>query len=252
MEKNKEYAQKTILTITFATMILPILAELFRPAFRANADWQPWFVAALIALPIGYYLSCLGVQRTKEMEEKAREVKKQKQIEEQKQKIKDEEEIKQKYAPIDLKYGTCTKAILNGEIRAYEETGILYIRGEVYKFTDIIGCESPTYPASSSYVTTTNTTDMIQRAAIGGVLLGTAGALAGATTAETHTNTAPRDIEDVLRKAYAPSHVKVYLKSIATPSILVKCRSIDENEICELINAIIAVTRDKSLLESKK
>lgn len=237
---------KLLLTIAFAIGIF-FIAGPFLVLVSKDIVWLLLIVVICFSILIGYFLADFCARQQKKTEEQAK-----REREESERKRKEEEEtIKQKYALIDAQYGICTKTLLDGEIRAYEENEVLYIKGNVYKFSDLMGCEAMSPPSPASYVTTTDTGNLATRAIVGGALFGTSGALAGAVTARTQTQMAPRDFDAVIRQAFSPGHVKIYLKSISTPTFLVNCRQMDEQDICELINAIIAVTHDKKKLHTE-
>lgn len=151
-------------------------------------------------------------------------------------------------------YGTCTKSLCKDEnqryaILVYEESQTIIIKGQPYKFGDIIGCEGSTIPREEviQTTTTTDTGNMAVRAAVGGALFGTPGALVGAVTARKQTKQSKeQEMRDFQRALYDNNHrtgsVTVYLKSISNPSIEISCYKREEKEICTLINAIIAVT----------
>ena len=163
--------------------------------------------------------------------------------------IKEEENYKELY-------GTCTKSLCKDEnqryaIHVFEESQTIIINGQPYKFGDIIGCEGSSIPREEvTLTTTTDTGNMAVRAAVGGALFGTSGAMIGAVTARKQTKqNKEQEMRDFQRALYDNNHrtgsVTVYLKSISNPSIEISCFKREEKEICTLINAIIAVTNSK-------
>lgn len=151
-------------------------------------------------------------------------------------------------------YGTCNKSLCKDEkqryvIRVYEESQTIVIDGKPYKFSDLIGCEGSSVPREEVFktTTTTDTGNMVVRAAVGGALFGVPGALTGAVTAKKQTRLdKEQETRNFHRALYDNSHrtgsVIIYLKSISTPSVEISCYKLEEKEICALINAIIAIT----------
>ena len=92
---------------------------------------------------------------------------------------------------------------------------------------------------------------MAVRAAVGGLVLGPVGALAGAVTAKKKTKV---DEEEEFRREfrqamhddmYRTGGVTMFLKSISTPQVFIQCYKKEEQEVCSVINAIIAITQSK-------
>ncbi len=169
------------------------------------------------------------------------------------------EEKKKRETTLDSKYGTCTRQLCRDEnhiytVRIYEESQVIAINDDAYKFADIMGCEAATQPQQkvpSATITTTDKGDMAVRAAVGGLVLGPAGALAGAVTAKKKTKV---DKEEESRSAfrqamyddmYRTGGVTMFIKSISTPQVFIKCYKREEQEVCSVINAIIAITQSK-------
>ena len=169
------------------------------------------------------------------------------------------EKKKKRKTTLDSKYGRCTRQLCRDEnhiytVRIYEESQVLAINDDAYNFADIIGCEAATQPKQevpTATITTTDKGDMAVRATVGGLVLGPAGALAGAVTAKKKTKV---DKEEVSRREfrqamyddmYRTGGVTMFIKSISTPQVFIKCYKREEQEVCSVINAIIAITQSK-------
>lgn len=84
--------------------------------------------------------------------------------------------------------------------------------------------------------TTTNTSNMIGRAAVGGLLLGGTGAIIGGATAK--KNTVINQENDVINHHYI---VTISVKDLGAPYITIRTDNIDTaNQILSLVNAVIA------------
>ena len=103
-------------------------------------------------------------------------------------------------------YGLCSADITIGDdphvfenhLYVFENTSTVVLRGEKIEFSKILGYSlnddsTQITQNHNGYesVTKTSTGNMLGRAVVGGVLLGTVGALAGATTAKKETTTTP-------------------------------------------------------------
>lgn len=169
------------------------------------------------------------------------------------------EKKKKRETTLDSKYGKCTRQLCRDEnrnytIRIYEESQVIAIYDDAYNFADIIGCEAENHPKQETPTATITTTDkgnMAVRAAVGGLVLGPVGALAGAVTAKKKTKV---DEEEQFRREfsqamhddmYRTGGVTMFLKSISTPQVFIQCYKKEEKEICSVINAIIAITQSK-------
>ena len=119
---------------------------------------------------------------------------------------KSEEEYAKAYGALVNKYGEPTASYQLGSdstktksyLYVFEQPMIVCLKDEIIPFKSILGFslndDSETVmhnETSFKSTTTTNTGSMISRAAVGGVLLGGVGALAGATTAKRETITTP-------------------------------------------------------------
>jgi hypothetical protein len=139
----------------------------------------------------------LEEQRAKAAEETAR-----------KQSLKEqaEAEYAQEYGKLVEQFGEATTFFVLGldetkvanYLYVFEPASMICLKGEVIPFSRILGfslnddTETIMHNESSySSVTKTDTGSMIGRAAVGGILLGGVGALAGATTAQKKTITTP-------------------------------------------------------------
>ena len=166
---------------------------------------------------------------------------------------------KKRETSLDSKYGKCTKQMCQDEnniytVRIYEESQVIAIDDKAYNFADIIGCEAATHPQQKTPTATTTTIDkgnMAVSAAVGGMVLGPVGALAGAVTAKRMTKV---DEEEEFRKElaeamhddmYRTGGVTLFLKSISKPEVFIPCFKKEEREVCSVINAIIAITQSK-------
>ena len=151
---------------------------------------------------------------------------------------------------------------MEGVLDSYAEMKIIFtglgymknINDDAYNFADILGCEAATKPEQETPTATITTTDkgsMAVRAAVGGLVLGPVGALAGAVTAPKKTKV---DEEEVKRRVYRQAMeddlyrtggVTMFLKSISTPQVFIQCYKREEQEVCSVINAIVAITQSK-------
>jgi hypothetical protein len=169
------------------------------------------------------------------------------------------EEKKKRETALNSKYGKCTRRLCRDEnhnytIRIYEESQVIAINDEAYNFADIMGCEALTQPkreTPTATITTTDNGNMAVRAAVGGMVLGPVGALAGAITAKKKTKvdedeTLIRELREAMHDdMYRTGGVTMFLKSISTPEVFILCYKNEEQEICSVINAIIAITQSK-------
>lgn len=163
------------------------------------------------------------------------------------------EKAKEREAFIDSKYGRCTKSLCKDDdqyntVRVYEDAKILVINDKPYRFSDIIRCAGTYVPKNNlppKTVTTTNIGNMAARGVVGGLLFGPAGAVVGAATAKKTTKICQE--EEIRRlqialhdETFRTGNVNIYLKSIAEPIVQIKCYKREEEQICAVINAIIA------------
>lgn len=140
----------------------------------------------------------LEEQRAKAAEESARK---------QAMKEQAEAEYAKEYGKLVEQYGEATTSFVLGldktkvsnYLYVFEPASIVCLKGEVIPFGKILGfslnddTETVMHNESSySSVTKTDTGSMIGRAAVGGILFGGVGALAGATTAKQETVTTPK------------------------------------------------------------
>lgn len=122
------------------------------------------------------------------------------------QKEKAEAEYTAEYGKLVAQYGEATNYFVLGldktkvanYLYVFEEPAVICLKGEVIPFKKIIGFnlndDTETIMKNETSLhstTTTNTGSMLGRAAVGGILLGGVGALAGATTAKKETITTP-------------------------------------------------------------
>ena len=150
------------------------------------------------------------------------------------------------------KYGNITRIISNtmyddellkryDDIYVFKESKKVIIKKEEYDFTDILTCTIYDENLNSNritQVTKTKTSNMLERAAIGGLILGVPGAVAGAATAKTESAYYNDNFNNL------PSYVvKIGIKSIENPSIILRYDHDKEKaeEVYELIQAIIAI-----------
>ena len=175
--------------------------------------------------------------------------------EEQRKKLRQEQKNRKK--SLDKKYGTCTRQLCRDEnrnytFRVYEKSKVIVIDDKAYHFDDIIGCE----PMPQTKIerplatkTVTDASDMALRAAIGNMVFGSTGAIAGALTAKKKTvidrDAQQRRIweERLHDSLYRTGGVIMYLKSIKTPQVLIPCHKKEEQEVCAVINAIMAISK---------
>lgn len=130
------------------------------------------------------------------------------------------------------------------QIIVFEEHNLIRILGKEYKMNDILDC---TYD-DSSYVkkgdivsnstTKTSTGSMLGRAAVGGAVFGTAGAVLGGATAKKNTTTVSKQGADETIHNYT---VSITVNSLSSPVIKIECgKKLDlVNEIVGLMNVII-------------
>lgn len=117
-----------------------------------------------------------------------------------------EAEYAAEYGKLVSQYGEATtffilgpdKTKITNYLYVFEEPAVICLRGEIIPFDKILGFtlndESETIMKNEITLhstTTTNTGSMIGRAAVGGLLLGGVGALAGASTAKKETVSTP-------------------------------------------------------------
>lgn len=129
-----------------------------------------------------------------------------KRLKAEEEKRKRESAYKSKVDGLVASYGPCTADILlglrdtevNEHLFIFEDSSTLVLRGEVIPFSKVLGFtlndDTETIVHNETQYTSTTKTStgsMLGRAAVGGVLLGGIGALAGATTAKKETITAP-------------------------------------------------------------
>lgn len=153
----------------------------------------------------------LEIQKVKEIEEAAK-----------KQSIKKQSEAKyaNEYEHLTAQYGEATSSFLLGSdktkidnyLYVFEPVATVYLKGEPIPFNMIIGFslndDSETIlhnESASQSITKTDSGSMIGRAAVGGILLGGIGALAGATTAQKETITSPlvRQSTSIIKHNYS-------------------------------------------------
>ena len=153
----------------------------------------------------------LETQKVKAVEEAAK-----------KQVIKEQSEAKyaNEYKNLTAQYGDATSSFLLGSdktkidnyLYVFEPAATVCIKGESIPFNMIIGFslndDSETILHNESAyksITETDTGSMMGRAAIGGILLGSIGALAGATTAKKETITSPlvRQSTSIIKHNYS-------------------------------------------------
>ena len=122
------------------------------------------------------------------------------------QKEKAEAEYAAEYGKLVSEYGEATnyfvlgldKTKISNYLYVFEEPAVICLKGEIIPFKKILGFnlndDSETIMKNETSLhstTTTKTGSMLGRAAVGGILLGGVGALAGATTAKKETVTVP-------------------------------------------------------------
>ncbi len=160
---------------------------------------------------------------------------------------------------LNSKYGRCSRQLCKDEyknytVRIFEDSQVIVINDDAYNFADIIGCQTATQPQQNApyeTITSTDNGDMALRAAIGGLALGSVGALAGAVTATKTTKVNDKkNLDRILSDAlydetYRTGRVTMFLKSIYTPQVFIQCYKSEEQEICSVINAIIAITQSR-------
>ena len=139
------------------------------------------------------------------------------------------------------KYGICTKSIKwcfdarTYLIRVYEETKIIRIKDEDYKFSDIIGVDyMDKVQKSGTMTTTTNGKSLAGRALVGGLVAGGLGAAVGAVTAKQQTSYIDNDVHDYV--------ILINTKILSKPLIELRiANNISQvNEIIATLNAVIA------------
>mgnify|MGYP007012483844 CR=1 FL=1 len=139
------------------------------------------------------------------------------------------------------KYGSCTKSIKwwfdarTYLIRVYEETKIIRIKDEDYKFSDIIGVDyMDKVQKSGTMTTTTNGKSLAGRALVGGLVAGGLGAAVGAVTAKQQTSYIDNDVHDYV--------ILINTKILSKPLIELRiANNISQvNEIIATLNAVIA------------
>lgn len=167
---------------------------------------------------------------------------------------KDRNEEKEEYAhECDKKYGKCTisygtTSIINSGfyhdlIRVYEDSQIIVANGVPIHFKDIISYTTPnkTVFGNGNITTETkyDTSNLISRAAVGAVAMGSTGAVIGALTSKTHTKS-KSGFDNITVDNLGQVKVTLNLKTISKPYVNIPCYDCEINEICAILNAIIS------------
>ena len=167
--------------------------------------------ATALALAILLIVDLVDLSKRRKIERELEEIEKKRkedEIFEQRRREREyiENQFNTRYGMFVEKYGACTADILLGEkkldindhLYIFEDSSMMVLRGEVLPFNKILGFslddDSRTIMKNDiTYTSTTKTStgSMIGRAAVGGILLGGVGALAGAATAKQTTTTEP-------------------------------------------------------------
>lgn len=154
-------------------------------------------VICLILIIIGFFalLNMISKANKEEHEKELLVERRQRLIQAQE---KEKEEYNKHLANLSAKFGECTinenlgnwgEHRIESRVLIYEQSNIIVINSNEYKFSDILGY-SLVDDATSETITTstgaakTSTGNMIGRAVVGGVLTGGLGAVAGAATAK--------------------------------------------------------------------
>ena len=200
----------------------------------------------LFGIAVIYFLK----EYQKKEEENKRKLKIEEERHEKKQKEINENEKKYKIE-LEDKYGKITRIVpyshfdndlleYHDDIIVFGEAKKIILYKKEYDFIDILSCsmyDQNHKDIPSKQVTRTKTGSMLGRAALGGLTLGVAGALVGAVTAKTETDS---NLDNTYLCSYV---VKIGLKSIEEPIIKFEygCDKSKAEEVYAMIQAIIAM-----------
>ena len=147
-----------------------------------------------------------------------------------------EEEEEERLKKKSLGINKPSKVICDGtydeyraQISIYKRQGVIEINGEYYKFEDILDYECCLMKKGSKAVVT-STSSALKRAAVGGLLFGGVGAIAGATTAK-------KTIKDNEETYY---RVNLTLNDLDNPLVRVDTEhECIAKELCSILNIIL-------------
>lgn len=201
----------------------------------------------LVVLFVGLIIfAAISLNQASKRRELQQEKAKERKVELAKQKEIDRKEYEKWKFELVEKYGQIDKEITLSEdnkdnvIFVFSKVSRIWLVGNDLPMSSILNCtlsdESKIIKGKSTIQTKTNTGNMAKRAVVGGVLLGSAGALAGGVTAKKDGTIIQED--DKIIHDYT---VLVNIDSLSTPIIRLQCGANGAlaNDIVGLLNVII-------------
>ena len=260
-DMKKLYLTIHVLAMMFAALSLSACDN---EEISSNVNKALWVLGLFIVVGcIGSYLH--KREKLKEFEDQQQAelyaINKQKEIERRKEFQERREILKQEHdkylKSLSDKYGTCDKSIVFGkdknEILVFSESKLVVIDKKEFAFSDIIDCTvndkveeydvAETYRSPSVATTSTNSGNMLKRAAIGGVLLGDVGAIIGGSTAKRDTTIEyGKDTTIHNRKIMHDYTVVLTVNDIINPNLLINVgfNTKLKDEIVSLFKVIIS------------
>lgn len=194
------------------------------------------------------------------------DIEKQKELELIKQKELEHERLvtehKNYLSTLTKQYGSCEKSVkltsgredIYNEILVFSKSKHITINQKTYTFSDILDCTVnddvkekdtiETYRSPSIATTNTNTGNMLKRTAIGGVLLGDAGAIIGGSTAKKNTTIEYGKDTTIHNREITHNYtVVVTVKDIKNPNLQINVGNNTKlkDEIMSLFRVIISM-----------
>lgn len=201
----------------------------------------------LVVLFVGLIIfAAISLNQASKRRELQQEKAKERKVELAKQKEIDRKEYEKWKSELVEKYGQIDKEITLSEdnkdnvIFVFSKVSRIWLVGNDLPMSSILNCtlsdKSKIIKGKSTIQTKTNTGNMAKRAIVGGVLLGSAGALAGGVTAKKDGTIIHKD--DKIIHDYT---VLVNIDSISTPIVCLQCGANGAlaNDVVGLLNVII-------------
>ena len=193
-----------------------------------------------------FFFFMYSYDKRKQIEDEKVKAERKKRIDEERKEKKEKyeceiESLKTKYGEMTNIYPLSDEMNINKKVIVFAESKKIWLIGNIYDFTDIIGCSindnQQTTKAKVEYKTSTSTGSMIGRAVVGGVLTGGVGAVIGGATAAKKTVAVPSG-SDKVRHSYT---ITININSFSTPIVNLKCYNDEQlkNELWGIFNIII-------------
>lgn len=205
-----------------------------------------WIILIVVLICIVAFLAKAGGEDAEDIKYKEIMRKYEKKKEEEAKDIQYNQKVdeqNQQYGVPDKRI-SLAKADISKEVVVWGDAKMIYILGEIYNFSDIVGCSlDDNYRIKKGAVTYTsntknNTGSTLGRAVVGGLVAGGAGAVIGGATAKKETSTISKMVDDTLIHDYV---ININVNSFKTPVIRINTKNdgVLTNEIMGLLNLVI-------------